>query len=163
MKLFVIGNPIKHSKSPSIHNCWLKRHKLQVVYEKKLMKKEDLYSVVELVKNKEIIGFNVTLPFKESIIKHLDKLHPSAKESMAVNTVYLDNKNKITGANTDGGLYDYLMKDLEIKIKNKSLCYRCRWSCLRIISTLVKFNPSKIEIINRTKKGYYTSQKIFQI
>ena len=108
MKLFVIGNPIKHSKSPSIHNCWLKRHKLQVVYEKKLMKKEDLYSVVELVKNKEIIGFNVTLPFKESIIKHLDKLHPSAKESMAVNTVYLDNYPKVILLDRSETLYNKL-------------------------------------------------------
>ncbi len=163
MKLFVIGNPIKHSKSPTIHNCWLKRHKLQVVYEKKLMKKEDLYSVVKLVKNKEIIGFNVTLPFKESIIKHLDKLHPSAKESMAVNTVYLDNKNKITGANTDGiGFMDYLMKDLEIKIKNKSFyVIGAGGAALGIISTLVKFNPSKIEIINRTKKKAITLAKKF--
>ena len=68
MKLFVIGNPIKHSKSPSIHNCWLKRHKLQVVYEKKLMKKEDLYSVVERVKNKEIIGFNVAYLLKKVLL-----------------------------------------------------------------------------------------------
>ena len=163
MKLFVIGNPIKHSKSPFIHNYWLKKHKLHVVYEKKLIKKEELSSVIELVKNKKIIGFNVTLPFKESIIKHLDKLHPSAKESMAVNTVYLDKKNKITGANTDGiGFMEYLMKDLEIKIKNKSFyIIGAGGAALGIISTLVKFNPSKIEIINRTKKKALTLAKKF--
>ena len=154
MKLLVIGNPIKHSKSPTIHNCWLKRHKLQVVYEKKLIKKDELYSIVELVKSKKIIGFNVTLPFKESIIEHLDTLHSSAEQSMAVNTVYLDKKNRITGANTDGiGFMEYLMKDLGIKIKNKNFyIIGAGGAALGIISTLIKFNPSKIEIINRTKR-----------
>ena len=154
MKLLVIGNPIKHSKSPTIHNCWLRRHKLQAVYEKKLMKREELYSVIELVKNKKIAGLNVTLPFKEIIIEYMDKLHPSAEESMAVNTVYLDKRNRVTGANTDGiGFIEYLKKDLEINIKNKSFyIIGAGGAALGIISTLVKFNPSGIEIINRTKK-----------
>ena len=35
MKLFVIGKPIKHSLSPLIHNCWIKKYNIDVKYEKK--------------------------------------------------------------------------------------------------------------------------------
>ena len=46
-------------------------------------------------------GFNVTVPYKETVIKYLDELDESAKDLDAVNTVKIEN-NKLIGYNTDG-------------------------------------------------------------
>ena len=41
-KYIVIGNPIEHSLSPKLHNHWIKKHKINAVYDKKLLNEEDL-------------------------------------------------------------------------------------------------------------------------
>jgi shikimate dehydrogenase len=46
-------------------------------------------------------GLNVTIPFKQSVIKYLDDLSEEAKEIGAVNTIKITNKNKLIGYNTD--------------------------------------------------------------
>lgn len=49
----------------------------------------------------DIAGFNVTIPYKESIIPYLDKLNKKAKEIGAVNTIKISKKGKFVGYNTD--------------------------------------------------------------
>ena len=53
-KYYVIGNPIEHSLSPKIHNYWFKKNNINAVYEKKLVKKDEIQKLIEKLKNKEI-------------------------------------------------------------------------------------------------------------
>ena len=55
------------------------------------------------LRNKNICGANVTVPFKKEVIPYLDKLTPDA-EACSVNTILLDNEDKIIGHNTDIGV-----------------------------------------------------------
>ena len=101
-KYIVIGNPIEHSFSPLIHNYWMKKYRLiDSVYEKKKVEEKDLEHLINKIRNDEIIGMNVTVPFKKKIIPFLDKLDIFAKDTQSVNTVK-KTKNKIVGYNTDG-------------------------------------------------------------
>ena len=69
-KYLVIGNPIKHSLSPLIHNYWIgKYHLADSVYEKREVEEKDLEIIVKEIRNDEIIGINVTVPFKKKIIR----------------------------------------------------------------------------------------------
>lgn len=64
----------------------------------------DLKSIEELkevLKNKEIHGMNVTIPYKEEVIPYLDTLDPIAKEIGAVNVIKFENNGKLTGYNSD--------------------------------------------------------------
>ena len=72
-KFLVIGNPIEHSLSPTLHNYWIKKNNLNAVYNKKKLDISDLGNLIEQVKQKRIDGINVTVPFKNSIIPFLDK------------------------------------------------------------------------------------------
>ena len=45
-KYFVIGNPINHSLSPKLHNYWIKKNKIDAIYEKKLLTKGDLEKII---------------------------------------------------------------------------------------------------------------------
>ena len=65
MKLFVIGKPIKHSLSPTIHNFWIKKYEINAVYKKKEIEEDQLSNVIEKIKTKEILGINITLPYKK--------------------------------------------------------------------------------------------------
>ena len=99
-RYLVIGNPIKHSLSPKLHNYWFKNNDINAVYDKKKINKSDIKSIISKIRNEKISGINVTVPFKKSVIPFLDKLTPDADEVQSVNTIYKEN-NIIIGANTD--------------------------------------------------------------
>ena len=100
-KYLVIGNPIEHSLSPLIHNYWMKKYCLfDSIYEKRKVEEKGLKNIIEEIRDEEIVGVNVTIPFKKLIIPFLDELHITAKETESVNTLFKV-KNKIVGYNTD--------------------------------------------------------------
>ena len=70
----IIGNPVEHSLSPKIHNYWFKENNINSVYKKKLLEKNQLGDLTKEIKNGNIDGANVTVPFKQEIIPYLDKL-----------------------------------------------------------------------------------------
>ena len=97
----VIGNPIRHSLSPLIHNHWMKKYRLfDSNYKKRKVEEKDLENIVKEIREDKIIGVNVTVPFKKLIIPFLDKLDFTAKKTESVNTLFKV-KNKVMGYNTD--------------------------------------------------------------
>ena len=106
-KYLVIGNPIGHSLSPLIHNYWIKKYCLiDSIYEKRKIEEKDLENIIKEIREDEIVGVNVTVPFKKLIIPFLDELDFSAEETQSVNTLFKIN-NKIVGYNTDrNGFWD---------------------------------------------------------
>ena len=130
MKLFVIGKPIKHSLSPVIHNFWLKKYKLNNIYEKLELNEHELEHLIEKLRNKELVGVNVTIPYKK-MFQLVDKVSKTARISEAVNTVYIKDKD-IIGDNTDGeGFILSVEKIKDFRFKNQSFDFRCRWCQLR--------------------------------
>ena len=97
----IIGNPISHSLSPVLHNYWYKKYKIDADYSLMNIEESDLKSVAEKIRNKELDGINITLPYKQKIIPYLDQLINDAKLTNSVNTVFLDNSNVLIGENTD--------------------------------------------------------------
>ena len=87
-KYLVIGNPIKHSLSPKLHNHWIKENNIDAVYDKKQLNENDIEGIINEVKNEKIDGINVTIPFKKSVISFLDQLTPLADQTQSVNTIF---------------------------------------------------------------------------
>jgi 3-dehydroquinate dehydratase / shikimate dehydrogenase len=101
----VVGNPVKHSLSPFMHNAAFKFRKLNAIYipfeVKKLgafIKKMVRLETRELDWN--LKGFSVTIPHKQTIIKYLDEIDETARKVGAVNTVKIED-GKLYGYNTD--------------------------------------------------------------
>ena len=67
-KFLVIGSPIKHSLSPQLHNYWIKQNNIDAVYDKQELDSGDLENLILKIKNREISGANVTVPFKKEVI-----------------------------------------------------------------------------------------------
>ncbi|MGQ9693789.1 MAG: shikimate dehydrogenase [Thermodesulfobacteriota bacterium] len=94
----IIGNPVKHSLSPIIHNRIFSRLGINAVYL--AFEVNNLKKAIEGMRGLGISGMSVTIPFKTEIIPFLDELDELTKQIQAVNT--LQNKGgKILGFNTD--------------------------------------------------------------
>ena len=162
-KYLVIGNPIEHSLSPKLHNYWIKKNNINAVYEKKMVKKEEIESVISDVKNQKISGINVTVPFKKFVIPFLDYLSPEAEESQSVNTIYLEN-NKIIGHNTDIAGFELGIKSINYEVKNKKIFILGAGGVVSsIILALKKMNAAKIILSNRTKEKAQDLKRLFSI
>ena len=151
-KYFVIGNPIKHSLSPKLHNFWFRKHNLNAKYEKLLLEKDNLNKIVQKVKTGEISGLNVTVPFKQLIIPYLEKLSPEAQNTQSVNTVYLEN-NKLVGHNTDIAGFELAIRHIKFDTSNKNVLILGAGGVVpSVISALKNLNTKNIFLMNRTKE-----------
>jgi len=91
----LLGKGINYSLSPQIHNFVFNKLNINAVYVVFDLNEEKFYKAINGLL--EVIeGFNVTIPYKEIIIKYLDDLEEGAKRIGAINTIY--NKK---GYNTD--------------------------------------------------------------
>ena len=160
-KYLVIGNPIGHSLSPKLHNHWIKKNNINAVYDKKQLNENDIEGIIFKVRNGEIDGINVTVPFKKSVIPYLDQLTPLANEAQSVNTIYKE-KNKVIGHNTDIGGFELGLKRINYNVKNKKIFILGAGGVVSsIILALKKMGASKIILSNRTKEKAEDLKKIY--
>ena len=154
-KLFVIGKPIKHSRSPIIHNFWIEKYSLNARYNKLEVDETEIKDLIRQVRDGKIKGLNITIPYKKIMINFVDEVEESAIRSNAINTVYRDN-DKIIGANTDGiGFISSLKTDLNFNINSNTniMCIGAGGAAYGIVSSLIDLCPNIIRIINRTKSS----------
>ena len=160
-KYFVIGNPIKHSLSPELHNYWIKKNNISAVYEKKEIQKEEIENFILEVRKKKIDGANVTVPFKKTVIPFLDKLTPEATTTQSVNTIYVD-ENKVVGHNTDIAGFEKSILDTKYDIMKKEVFILGSGGVVpSIIYALKKMQVTKITLSNRTKSKAEGLKKMY--
>ncbi len=161
-KYLVIGKPIKHSLSPLLHNYWIKKNKITAEYEKKELLINDLEKFVNQIKNKNLNGINVTVPFKKDIIPFLDKLSLEAESTQSVNTIYLD-KDKVIGHNTDICGFKFAISNINYEAAGKKIFIIGAGGVVpSIIFALKKMKVSKIILSNRTKGKAENLKNLFK-
>jgi shikimate dehydrogenase len=97
----LLGWPVKHSKSPRLHNEWLRRAAIDAVYLPLAVEPHHLACVLAALPRMGFVGVNVTVPHKQSILPMLDRLDPTASSIGAVNTVVFRQNGASLGLNTD--------------------------------------------------------------
>ena len=100
-KFGIIGKPIKHSLSPVLHKYWFNKYNIDADYEIIEVADKELPEIINKVKKGDYTGINVTLPFKQKIINHIDKIVNDADLTGSVNTILLNNNKTVIGENTD--------------------------------------------------------------
>ena len=99
---YLLGYPLEHSLSPLMHNTAFRTLGLEYRYEAKPLKPHELEPFVQRVlRSPDTAGGNVTMPYKEKIIRLLDELDEETSEIGAVNTV-VNVDGRLRGYNTDG-------------------------------------------------------------
>jgi shikimate dehydrogenase len=97
---FVIGWPIKHSRSPLIHTYWLRKLGLIGTYDKHEVRPEELGEFLGHLEEKGFLGGNVTLPHKEQAFALCKRRTETAERLGAVNTLWIED-GQLCGDNTD--------------------------------------------------------------
>lgn len=113
----VIGDPIAQSKSPAIHNYWLKKFVVNAEYRACHVTAQGLADYFRARKDDENWrGCNVTMPHKQAVIPLLDRLEPAAERIGAVNTIVRESGGSLAGFNTDApGFLEPLRAELARK------------------------------------------------
>ncbi len=147
----VIGHPIKHSLSPFMHNTAFKLAGLNYVYLSFDVVQSQLKNALKGIIALDIKGLNVTIPFKETILEFLDEISEEASVVGAVNTI-VNESGKLFGYNTDTNGVLETLHPFKEKIKEKEITVLGAGGAARsVIYILIrKFNPTRINIINRT-------------
>jgi 3-dehydroquinate dehydratase/shikimate dehydrogenase len=106
------GHPLGHSKSPAMQNAAIRKAGINGKYL--LFDSPGLDHVEDVIRGYDIRGMNVTVPYKQQIIPHLDDVSGPAEAIGAVNTVINDG-GRLLGDNTDIAGIAYALRDVELK------------------------------------------------
>lgn len=100
---FVVGYPIKHSRSPVIHRHWLKSFGIKGSYERVAVSPENFEAFIAELKSGASVfrGGNVTIPHKEAACRLADVPDALAEELGAANTLWME-EGRLNATNTDG-------------------------------------------------------------
>jgi shikimate dehydrogenase len=99
-KAFIVGHPVKHSRSPLIHGHWLKRYGLQGSYERIDVAPVNFADFLRSFGRDGFAGGNVTIPHKEAAFAGVARRTLRAERLGAVNTLWFEN-GVLWGDNTD--------------------------------------------------------------
>ena len=94
----IIGNPVLHSKSPQLHNSWFAEGRMNAVYVP--FQVDDLGLFMRLAEQLGVCGFSVTVPHKQKIIQHIDRVEDAVQSIGSCNTVIRTSEGWV-GSNTD--------------------------------------------------------------
>lgn len=151
----IIGDPVKHSLSPVMHNAAFAELGVDATYELMPLKETELEGFLEYLTDPDcpVFGFNVTVPYKETVIPYLDSLSPFAEKVGAVNTVVISPERKLVGFNTDGPGFMAHLVELQFSTADKRIAILGAGGSTRAIVTtlcLIPDKPHSIRIYNRT-------------
>jgi shikimate dehydrogenase len=98
-KVCVIAWPAGHSRSPLIHNYWIKQHKLDAEYLREAVPPEGFADFIKGMRANGYVGANVTVPHKEAVLK-LSEPDERARAVGAANALWFDD-DRLRSTNTD--------------------------------------------------------------
>ena len=150
----VIGIPISHSKSPKLHNYWLKKYRINGFYIPLKIAPKNLKKSIKSLMALGFRGINVTIPHKTAVLAIADTITDRASVIGAANTLYFNSNGKITADNTDGygftqNIYHYY-KNWNPK-SGTSVVFGAGGAARAVVYALLEEGAPKVKILNRTK------------
>ena len=150
----VIGHPVNHSRSPRMHNFWLAHFGLEGYYIPLDIDPKKFERSIRNLPELGLVGANITIPYKEKVLKIADKISDRAALIGAANTLTFLPNGGIYADNTDG--YGFLQN---IKSKQKdwsaregiSVVFGAGGASRAILAALIEDGASDIILANRTR------------
>lgn len=151
----LVGKNIAYSFSKKYFTEKFKEANLPFTYENFDLKEIEDLPIILSLNHEKLIGFNVTIPYKEAIFTYLDEIDKEAEEIGAVNTVKLVDNFYLKGYNTDAFGFENSLKPLLKKHHKSALIFGTGGASkavkyvlkkLEIPFTMVSRNPSKNQL-----------------
>lgn len=148
----VLGEKLTHSISPEINEKIFSLLNINGAYKTFEVRKEDLSKFAESLKVLKIKGSNVTIPYKEEVMKYLDFISPEAEKIKAVNTILLKD-DKLYGYNTDYFGFGTIIRKNIIKINGEvAVVLGTGGASKAVVTFLLDEGIKKLYLVSRTKR-----------
>ena len=157
-KIGLIGKNISYSKSPEIHSFLAQNTNIDLSYELLDIDENEVSLKIEQLRQGAYHGFNVTTPYKQSILRHIDELTKIAEITQSVNTVYMEEK-KVIGDNTDYIGFLELLKRNKIIVDKKMIYLLGTGGVAKTIYTALNDLGALVTVVTRDpqqKKPFFS-------
>lgn len=150
----VIGHPIAHSRSPTLHGYWLRRYGIKGHYIPMDIAPADLAEALRVLPKRGFVGLNVTIPHKEAALALADIVTDRAALIGAANTLIFRKDGKIHADNTDGAGF---MANLRQHAPHwqpgsgPAALLGAGGAARAVVAALIEVGVPEIRIANRTK------------
>jgi shikimate dehydrogenase len=147
----LIGDPVEHSMSPTMHNAAFQQMGMDYIYLAFRVEAGELGKAIEGTRALNIRGLNVTIPHKVAVMQFLDKLDPLAEKIGAVNTIVND-EGILTGYNTDASGFLQPLLERGIQPSRKRVIVLGAGGASRAISFMLADSGAELAILNRREE-----------
>ena len=150
----VLGYPINHSKSPKLHNYWLSLFNIGGYYIPLDIDPRNFENSIRALIDLGFVGANVTIPYKEKVLKIADKISDRAAIIGAANTLTFLQDGRIYADNTDG--YGFL-QNIKCKYNDwsagegTSVVFGAGGASRAILGALIEDGANEVILANRTR------------
>ena len=147
----VIGWPVEHSRSPLIHNYWIKHHGLAAEYRREAVRPEDFPAFVARLAERGYVGANVTLPHKEAALA-ASQPDDRARAVGAANTLWLDG-GRLRSTNTD---VEGFIGNLDASVPgwdralDSAIVLGAGGGASAVVFGLIERGVGRVDVVNRT-------------
>jgi len=149
----LLGWPVAHSRSPTIHNYWLKEHGLAGRYVLFAVPPEKLSIALPGLAALGLRGCNVTTPHKQAVMPMIQSVDPLARRIGAVNTIVVDKDGALKGFNNDGNGFIQSLRDARPTWRPDSgpiVVLGAGGAARAVVASLADQGAREIRIVNRT-------------
>jgi len=145
----VMGDPVRHSVSPAMHNAAFRTLGLNYAYLPFNVSTAGLAMAVQGIRALDIAGINVTIPHKVAVIPLLDEIEPLAQRIGAVNVIH-NKVGRLIGGNTDAEGFLRLLRERGIDAQGLRVAVLGAGGASRAVCFALASTAAKITILNRT-------------
>jgi shikimate dehydrogenase len=144
----IIGDPLKHTISPAMHNAAFEKLGMDYVYVPFPVKKDDLAEALQGIRALNIRGVNVTIPHKVQVMPFLDNIDELARDIGAVNTV-INQNGELKGYNTDAAGFWRVLETAKVQLPGKKVVLLGAGGAARAIAFMLADKGADLTILNR--------------
>jgi shikimate dehydrogenase len=149
-RVLLVGHPLGHSLSPAFQNAAFRAAGINAEYGLADVLPENLASVVASLRANEMLGANVTVPYKQAVIPLLDSLDDEARALGAVNTI-VNRVGRLHGLNTDVPGFAADLREHNVDLAGRSVVMLGAGGAARgVAAALVGMGVARLVIANRT-------------
>jgi len=150
----VMGMPVFQSRSPILHNYWIKKYNLKGAYGHFPVQIENVEAAVRGLSALGVAGCNITQPHKLMAMKLMDKLSPMAERIGAINCIVVQPDGSLHGFNNDGFGYIQSLKDVKPNWHADDgpiVVLGSGGAARAVVISLMDQGAKEIRLINRTR------------
>ena len=147
----VIGNPVRHSLSPALHNAGFAATGVDWVYTAFEVEAGGARAALDAMRTFGLGGLSVTMPHKEDVAELVDELDAAAAALHSVNTVVPISDGRLKGHSTDGAGFLASLAAQGVEIEGKRVCVLGGGGAARaIVDALARAGAAAITVVNRS-------------